>query len=132
MKKENIDISTTIKGDNMELTTNIEKKAQEIIEKKYLAKIEEHSQCDMWVVKRVANDLSVTHKTKMFSILPRYTRVKVIESLIFHDALTFDHIRMVEHELQTTSDGCEVDDMDLRIYHSDAMASFSSCSKGAK
>ncbi|CAH8208065.1 hypothetical protein [Vibrio aestuarianus] len=116
----------------MELTTNIEQKAQEIIEKKYLSKIEEHSQCDMWVVERVANDLSVTHKTLMFSMLPKYTRVKVIESLIFHDALTFDHIRMVEHELQTTCDGCDVDDMDLCTYHGDVMASLSSCCKGAK
>jgi hypothetical protein len=116
----------------MELMTSIEQKAQAIIEKKYLSKIEEHSQCDMWVVERVANDLSVTYKTPMFTMLPRYTRVKVIESLIFHDALTFDHIRMVEHELQTTSDGCEVDDMDLCTYHGDVMASLSSCCKGAK
>lgn len=85
----------------MELTTSIEQKAQEIIEKNYLAKIEEHIQHYLWVVERVANDLSVTYKTPMFTMLPRYTRVKVIESLIFHDALTFDHIRMVEHEYKT-------------------------------
>ncbi|MBS9866685.1 hypothetical protein J4H18_21525 [Vibrio alginolyticus] len=116
----------------MELMTSIEQKAQAILERKYLSKIEEHSQCDTWVVERVANDLSVTHKTLIFSMLPKYTRVKVIESLIFHDALTFDHIRIVEHELQNTSDGCVVDDMDLCTYHRDVMASLSSCCKGAK
>ncbi|EJR4266300.1 TPA: hypothetical protein I7147_05540 [Vibrio vulnificus] len=116
----------------MELTTSIEQKAQEIIEKNYLAKIEEHIQHDLWVVERVANDLSVTYKTPMFTMLPRYTRVKVIESLMFHDALTFDHIGMVEHELQNTSDECELDDMDLCTYHRDVMASLSSCSKEVK
>ncbi|EGR2874378.1 hypothetical protein DLH97_19680 [Vibrio parahaemolyticus] len=116
----------------MELMTSIEQKAQAIIEKKYLSKIEEHSQCDTWVVERIANDLSVTHKTLMFLMLPKYTRVKVIESLMFHDALTFDHIGMVEHELQNTSDECELDDMDLCTYHSDVMASLSSCSKEVK
>ncbi|PHX06559.1 hypothetical protein [Vibrio splendidus] len=103
----------------MELMTSIEQKAQAIIEQKYLSKIEEHSQCDTWVVERVANDLSVTHKTLMFSMLPKYTRVKVIESLIFHDALTFDHIRMVEHELQNTSDDCDVDQLDLLTFYRD-------------
>ncbi|HCG6982096.1 hypothetical protein [Vibrio sp. Y42_MX_L11] len=116
----------------MELVTSIEQKSQAIIEQKYLRKIEEHSQCDTLVVERVANDLSVTHKTMMFSMLPKYTRVKVIESLMFHDALTFDHIGMVEHELQNTSDECELDDMDLCTYHRDVMASLSSCSKEVK